>query len=149
MSAIELFSLVFTFGKPNLWVWVPNKLFTDGEMVFPAPFLLQISLSAQFKKYLLIYTSLELFWITVPLDRKWAPQQKHRAPRWCWLVQWVFSRPGPDFIELQSTKSYLAWNFFVNKNRITNEISICCILLVIVIQLLFAYPENHIIKFGW
>ena len=33
-----------------------------------------------------------------------------------------------------------------DKNRITNQISICCILLVTGIQLLFAYmyPENHV-----
>ena len=37
----------------------------------------------------------------------------------------------------------LAWNFFLDKNRITNQILICCKLLVTGIQLLFAYPENH------
>ena len=53
-------------------------------------------------------------------------------------------KPGPNFIELLSTKICLAWNFFLDKNRITNQISICCILLVTGIQLLFAYPENHV-----
>ena len=52
--------------------------------------------------------------------------------------------PGLNFIELLSTTICLAWNFFLDKNRITNQISICCILLVTGIQLLFAYPENHV-----
>ena len=55
---------------------------------------------------------------------------------------------GPNFIELLSTKNCLAWNFFLDKIRITNQISICCILLVTGIQLLFAYPEITG-KFGW
>ena len=57
----------------------------------------------------------------------------------------VYSRsfpPGPNFIELR-TKICLAWNFFFDKTRITNQISICFILLVTGIQLLFACPENH------
>ena len=41
-------------------------------------------------------------------------------------------------------KYCLAWNFFRDKNRITNQISICCILIVTGNQLLFAYPENHV-----
>ena len=52
--------------------------------------------------------------------------------------------PGPNFIELLSTKICLAWNIFADKNRITNQISICCILLVTDIQMLLAYPENHV-----
>ena len=51
--------------------------------------------------------------------------------------------PGPYFTELLSTTS-LARNFFLDKNRIPNQISICCILLVTGMQLLFAYPENHL-----
>ena len=51
-------------------------------------------------------------------------------------------QPGPNFKEL--LKNYLAWNFFLDKNRITNQISIFCLLLVTGIQLLFAYPENHV-----
>ena len=51
---------------------------------------------------------------------------------------------GPNFIELLRTKICLAWNFFLGKNKITNKISICCILLASGIQLLFAYPENHV-----
>ena len=47
-------------------------------------------------------------------------------------------------MELLSTKICLAWNFFLDKNRITNQISIGCILLVTGIQLLFAYPKNHV-----
>ena len=63
------------------------------------------------------------------------------------LVTWgfdlnVISTPGPNFIELLSTSICLAWNFFLDKNRITSQITICCILLGI--QLLFAYPENHV-----
>ena len=50
---------------------------------------------------------------------------------------------GPNFIELLSTKICQAWNFFPDKNRITSQISICYIVLVTGIQLLFAYPENH------
>ena len=34
-------------------------------------------------------------------------------------LQW----PGPNFIEMLSTKICLAWNFFLDKNRITNQIS--------------------------
>ena len=37
-----------------------------------------------------------------------------------------------------------AWNFFLDKNRITNKTFICCILLVSGIQLLFAFPENQV-----
>ena len=44
----------------------------------------------------------------------------------------------PNFIELLSTQIGLAWNFFPDKNMITNQISICCILLDTGIQLLFA-----------
>ena len=51
--------------------------------------------------------------------------------------------PEPNFIELLSSQICLAWNFFLDKNRI-NRISICCILLVTSIQLLFAYPVNHV-----
>ena len=60
------------------------------------------------------------------------------------LDQNLFSGPWADFIELLSTTICLAWNFFLDKNRITNQISICCILLDTGIQLLFAYPENHL-----
>ena len=51
---------------------------------------------------------------------------------------------GPNFIELLSTRICLSWNFFLDKNKITNQISIFCILFVTGIQLLFAYPENHV-----
>ena len=68
---------------------------------------------------------------------------------WHWVerylicsLSWIL--PGPNFIELLSTKICLAWNFFLDKNRITNHISICCLLLVTGTQLLFAYPENHV-----
>ena len=53
--------------------------------------------------------------------------------------------PEPNFIELLSTKICLSWNFFlIDKNRITNQIFICCILLDSGVQLLFAYHENHV-----
>ena len=55
-------------------------------------------------------------------------------------MQWS----GPNFIELLSTKVCLAWHFFLDKNRITNQFSVCCILLFTGIQLLFANPENHV-----
>ena len=56
----------------------------------------------------------------------------------------VYKGTWPNFIELLSTTICLAWNFCLDmKNRITNKISICCVLLVTGIQLLFAYPENH------
>ena len=50
----------------------------------------------------------------------------------------------PNYIELLSTKMCLAWNFFLDKNKITNQIFMCCILLVTGIQLLFAHPKNHV-----
>ena len=50
---------------------------------------------------------------------------------------------GPNFIELLSRRICLAWNFFLGKNRFTNQIYICCILLITGVQLLFAYPVNH------
>ena len=50
---------------------------------------------------------------------------------------------GPNFIKPESTKICLVWNFFSDKNKITNQILVCCILLVTGIRLLFAYPENH------
>ena len=53
-------------------------------------------------------------------------------------------RPGPNFIEVLRTKICLAGNFFLDKNRITNPFSICYVLLVTGIQLLFAYLENHV-----
>ena len=53
-------------------------------------------------------------------------------------------RPGPNFIELLSTKICSALNFFLDKNRITNQISVFCILLGTGIQLSFDYPENHV-----
>ena len=37
---------------------------------------------------------------------------------------------GPNFIELLSTTICLAWNSFLDKNRISNQISSCWILLV-------------------
>ena len=43
---------------------------------------------------------------------------------WHWII-----KSGPNFIELLSTKICLAWNFFLDKNRIANQISICCMLL--------------------
>ena len=45
----------------------------------------------------------------------------------------LFFVPWPNFIKLLSTKMCLAWNFFLDKYRITNQFSICCILLVTVI----------------
>ena len=50
-----------------------------------------------------------------------------------WLTDFRM-RSGPNFIEL----------LFLDKNRITNQISICCILLVTGIQLLCAHTENHV-----
>ena len=47
-------------------------------------------------------------------------------------------------MELLSKNICLAWTLFLDENRITNQISICCILLFTGIQLLFAYPENHV-----
>ena len=48
-------------------------------------------------------------------------------------------------IELLSTTICLAQNFYLDKNRITNQISVCCILLNTDVQrLLFAYPENNV-----
>ena len=55
-----------------------------------------------------------------------------------------FPKTWPNFIELLSTKICSALNFFLDKNRITNQIPICCILLVTGTQLLFTYPENHV-----
>ena len=53
--------------------------------------------------------------------------------------------PGPNFIEPLSTKICLACNFFLNKNRITNQnFNFLHKLLVTGIQLLFAYAENHV-----
>lgn len=37
----------------------------------------------------------------------------------------------------------LAWNFLPDQNSITNQMSICYLLLFTGIQLLFDYPENH------
>ena len=59
---------------------------------------------------------------------KWGVNQRCPVPRSPWL----------NFIELLSTTICLAWNFFLDKNRITNKTSICCILLVTGIQLMFA-----------
>ena len=53
-------------------------------------------------------------------------------------------KPGPNFIELLSTKICLALNFFLGKNRNTNRISILLHFLVTGIQLLYAYLENHV-----
>ena len=55
-----------------------------------------------------------------------------------------FRKAGPNFIELLSIKICLALNFFLLKNRITNQISICCVFLITCIQLLCGYPENHV-----
>ena len=54
--------------------------------------------------------------------------------------------PGPNFIELLrlSTKICLARHFFLDKNRITNQILMFCIMFVTGIQQLFAYPENPV-----
>ena len=51
--------------------------------------------------------------------------------------------PGPNFIELLSTKVCLAWNFFLCKNRITNRTFILLHCLVTGIQM-YAYLENHV-----
>ena len=53
-----------------------------------------------------------------------------------------------NFIELLSTTICFAWNFFHDKNRITSQISICCMLFLTGIQLLFACPK-FTWKFGW
>ena len=59
---------------------------------------------------------------------------------WPGLPPWghTLREPGSNFIELLSAQICLAWSFFLDKNRITNQISICCRLLVTGIQLLFA-----------
>ena len=62
----------------------------------------------------------------------------------CFMLLFHNSRPTPNSIELLSTKICLAWHFFLDKNRVTIPIFICWILLVTGIQLLFAYPENHV-----
>ena len=62
---------------------------------------------------------------------------------WHCIIMALCWEPGPNFIEVLSTKICLTWNFFLDKNRITNQISIWCILPVTGIQLLFAYPENR------
>ena len=62
-------------------------------------------------------------------------------------AQWVVLieiEPGPNFIELLSTQICLALNFFLDKNRITNQMFICCILRVTGIQLLLAYPYPNL-----
>ena len=59
------------------------------------------------------------------------------------------TRPGPNFIELLSKQICLAWNFFLDENSITNQLFICCILLVTGIQLLFANILKSMWKFGW
>ena len=70
-------------------------------------------------------------------------QMKTDRPPVNWKV-YALRTSGPNFIELLNTQICLAWNFFRDKNRITNQISICCMLLVTGIQLLVAYPENHV-----
>ena len=52
--------------------------------------------------------------------------------------------PRSNFIELLSTKICSARNFFLDENRIANQVFTCCILLVTGFHLLFAYPENHV-----
>ena len=78
--------------------------------------------------------------VTFQFFNKFSPRYKdailkilHVQPK-CFLLH-----AGPNFIE-----TCLAWNFFLDKNRITTQNSICCILLVTRIQLSFAYPENHV-----
>ena len=56
----------------------------------------------------------------------------------------VQSYPGTNFIELLSSTICLASNFSLDKNRMTYQTSICCILLVTGIQLLFVHTENHV-----
>ena len=60
-----------------------------------------------------------------------------------WFDNSMF-RSGPKFIVLPSTKFCLAWNFVLDKTRITIQIIICCILPDTSIQTLFASPENHV-----
>ena len=47
---------------------------------------------------------------------------------WPGLPPWghTLREPGSNFIELLSAQICLAWSFFFDKNRITNQISICC-----------------------
>ena len=59
--------------------------------------------------------------------------------------QYATCKPGPNLIELLSTNINFcpARNFFLDKKP-DFQPSICCILLVTGIRLLFAYPENHV-----
>ena len=61
----------------------------------------------------------------------WLPKDPHHGHTWIQRHQWQawLECLGPNFIELLSTQICLAWNFSLDKNRITNQISIGCILL--------------------
>ena len=54
-----------------------------------------------------------------------------------------FSWTRAQFHKACKNKNLLSMNFFLGKNMITNQISMCCIFLATCIQLLLVYPENH------
>ena len=55
----------------------------------------------------------------------------------------VAANSDTAFAQFYKAAKSLAWNFLLDKNRGTNRISLCCIMLVTGIQLYFAHPENH------
>ena len=61
----------------------------------------------------------------------------------------IWTSPEPNFIELLSTQICLAWSFSLDKNRITNQISIFCILLVILVFSCHLLILKITWKFGW
>ena len=52
--------------------------------------------------------------------------------------------PGQNFIELLSTKICLAWNFFLDKNRITNQISTCWYCWILQTAVDYYILQNHV-----
>ena len=79
--------------------------------------------------------------------------ERHRGTMWfthkatIWFIDLL--KTGPNLIELLSTTICLAWSFFLDNNRITNQISICCILLVTWYSAVVCLSWNSRWKFGW
>ena len=95
------------------------------------------------------------FWLCVSAQTQCSWNQDQSLPDW-WLS--LFKTPPPPklkFLILLSTQCPISQSCYAHKFaqheisslikiRITNQISICCMLLLIYIQLLFACPENHV-----
>ena len=73
------------------------------------------------------------------------PEHKPRFEKCPRIEPNAYVKPsGPNFIELLSTKTCLAWNFFLDKNMIPTKFPFVAYFLLLVFSCWFLQTENHL-----